>query len=91
MAFLSEDDGAHLVCDRCGQQCRSNENHDCKELPRVIVLVEGGVAQAARASVPVNFEVLDVDNMKDVDEESDEGVAFAVLEAEYQDLPEAVY
>lgn len=38
--FLSEDDGAHLVCDTCDQQVRSNEAHECPGPPPVSSMVE---------------------------------------------------
>ncbi len=59
--------------------------------PRVIAFVEGGVVQAARTSVPMDFQVLDLDNWSAADHEDAEQVAaYAQAEAEYYNLQEEV-
>lgn len=58
------------------------------EKPKIIVVVEGGVVTAARASVPMDIEILDCDNPCDDHEEEAE---FKALEADYFALPEAIY
>ena len=59
------------------------------ESPRVVVYVEGGLVQGARASVPVNLSVLDHGSL-DTDDEG-EIQKYEELEAEYDALPEAIY
>lgn len=46
-----------------------------KTQPAVIVYLSGGVAQGARATLPVSVEVFDVDNLKE------EGFSDDVIEA----------
>jgi len=62
---------------------------DQMEPPRIIVYVEGGLVQGARANVPVNLSVLDHGSL-DTDDEG-EIRKYAELEAEYDALPEGIY
>ena len=59
---------------------------DQMKSPRVIVCVKGGLVQGARATTPVHLSVLD-----DGSDDEEERRKYAELEAEYNDLPEAIY
>lgn len=59
------------------------------DLPRVIIEVCGGVVQAIYSSEPLNVSVLDRDNWK-AEEDQTERDYFAVLERECETLPEVL-
>jgi hypothetical protein len=56
-------------------------------LPRVIVLVQGGVVQFAKSSIPIDFDVADMDNL-----DGGEGdAAIKALADEFAKLPIQCY
>ena len=66
-----------------------NAVRNINDLPRVIIEVEGGVVQAIYSSEPINVSVLDRDNWK-AEEDQTERDYFAVMERECETLPEVL-
>jgi len=60
-----------------------------QSLPRVIVLVRGGVVQAVRADCPLELSVLDYDDMEVTPEDARQ--EFIALEEEYKKLAWEVF
>ena len=63
--------------------------HNANDLPRIIVEVRGGVVQAIYSSEPLNVSVLDRDNWK-AEEDQTERDYFAALERGCETLPEVL-
>ena len=63
--------------------------HNANDLPRVIIEVEGGVVHTIYSSEPINVSVLDRDNWK-AEEDQTERDYFAALEKECETLPEVL-
>jgi len=66
-----------------------NAVRNINDLPRVIIEVEGGVVHAIYSSEPINVSVLDHDNWK-AEEDQTERDYFAALKRECETLPEVL-
>ena len=90
---ILDEGGTHLTDDEIDELCERLNcgGYPVAAKPRVIVCVEGGNVWGARANCDVDLDILDYDNLEASEDGSDEQIALKTLEAEYPDLPEALY